>query len=337
MKIKKDFLSLVFNILIIVFVLIANGLLSFIGFDFSIEALKQTAYWVKYISNGLSAVLVYISVKNMSNQRFLRDHNIVKEIEEISYNRKMVEDNQKTKEARAWVNLYFNPKQRLVAYQRKINNKLNKLKLKKPTLNGDRWYNKKVYEIRNKKYNREIEHQDYYYKQLDYCNSYDELLEIIVSNDKNKERYNELSQIIKEKDFHINNNKLKYEEIEWSTLITSNYEEEYVGTPKLNFNAKKENAKDIPKLLFTMLLFNMILTSLQPFINGEKLTLAIVLQSVLFSIWLLSFAIRAVGRSSKLIKGKYYKALKERNRVFAELVKDINVFEIEFIEEEGDN
>lgn len=337
MKIKKDFLSLVFNILIIVFVLIANGLLSFIGFDFSTEALKQTAYWVKYISNGLSAVLVYVSVVNMSTQRFLRSENIVDEITEISNNRKMVEDNQKTKEARAWVNSYFNPKQRLEAYKAKINKSLNRLKLTKPSLNGNRWYNKKLYNIRNKRYLKEVGLQEYYYEQLDYCSSYDELLEMIVSDQKNKDKYSELSAKVKEKDFHINNNKLNYESIEWSTLITSNYEEEYVGKPKLNFNAKKENAKDIPKLLTTMLAFNMILTSLQPFINGEKLSLAIILQSVLFSIWLLSFAIKAVGKSSKLIKGKYYKALKERNRVFAELVKDINVFEIEFIEEEGDN
>lgn len=327
MKIKatnnnKDIMRFVSGVFLIVLVFILNGFLSFVTVGFNFENLKTSTYWASFLILMASELAVMFGVYIIQKTKDLQKKKITDLQEDIAKKREIVYGVDKVAEAEDWLRDIYNYKEKLLLFENSLKGKYEKLKMREPN------ESERLYKRKKSKYDNQQEMKKWILEQLEFVKQDKKRLQHLIANEK------ELAEqiVFDNEKYAFKTAKIKYRDVYWGNLL-SDIEEIKRRESTPFFSEKKELSKDFMRYFGMGLIFSAFISALTyPVFNNVGWQTVV---SCLFtSIALITFMVRGVGLSNKIILGKYYKSLEKRKSIYVKMLKDLGISKIEMVEED---
>ncbi len=322
---KRDWMRGISGVLTILLVALVNGFAAFIPIGFKFSKILTSAYWANFSFLLFSEIAVMLGTYLIQKGKDLKNKKIVDIQTEIDEQRAIVYKVDKVDEAEAWLREIYNYQEKLNIFEYKVTTNYNKIKPREP-IKGERFYERK-----NKKYNKKLEQQKFLIQQMNYIKKDRQRLSLIVNN-KEPEKVEELTEALNSNAYVFKTTKLRYKTVYWCNLL-SDMEETKNKPTSAYFNEKAELSKDSLRYIALGLISSAFTSSLifQTLTNVGWNT---VLNLLITLFLLLVFMGRGIGLCHKNILGRYYKALESRKSIYTKMLKDLQITNVVFEDED---
>lgn len=328
-KNKKSLFQAIFGLLIIIGTFIANGLLCFISLNFDFSKILTSGYWAHFTLLTCSELAVMYGMYIIRKPKDLSSEVITDLQKYIDKKRDVVYETDNITNAEDWLREIYNYKEKLILLEVIIKNKHSKIVAKEPRENCA------FYNLKKKRYDKNIELKEWYKQQLEYIKLDKERLKLMALNTAN-ERLEELNkQLSGNDDYAMNTAKFKFRDVYWADL-TSNIDNfsKKVITPF--FNGNKEVARNFIKCAGYSVISSGILSILS-YPNWNALTYETIIDMIMTFIVLSMFLVRGYMMSKNIILGTYRSTLEKRKSIYSALMKDLGISNVVIEEVEVSN
>jgi hypothetical protein len=141
-KIKGGLAKTISSVFFVLITIVLNGFLTFLEFDFDFRAIKTVAFWIAYLINISSAIVIFFMIYILRKQKNLKNVEIIKRVEKnFEYIDKIQKFN-KIKASDIWLRRYYNEHLRIDKLERKLRAKLSWFVPKEPRAVKEKTINK---------------------------------------------------------------------------------------------------------------------------------------------------------------------------------------------------
>lgn len=330
MKIKnksgREIMQLTSGILLVSLVIILNGFLSFISVGFNFENLKTASYWASFFILFASEMAVMFGVYIIQKMKDLKNNKITDLQTEIQKKRDVIYGVDKVTEAEDWLREIYNYKEKLLIFETNCKNNYEKLKLQEPNSN------ERFYKFKKKRYDKSLKRKDYLAKQMEYIRLDKKRISLLISKDDEQE-IEQLNLQLDTIDYAFKTAKIKYRDVYWGNLL-SDIDEVKKRETTTFFSEKTELSLNFIRYLGFGIITSAFITAIM-FPTFNNTGWQTVLSCIVSFIILITFMLRGVLLSHKIILGRYYKALEKRKSIYNKMLKDLGISKI-VIEEESE-
>ena len=321
---NRDLARIISGVTLIVLVFVLNGFLSFITVGFNFDNLKTGTYWASFSILISSELAVMFGVYIIQKCKDLQNKKITDLQKSIADQREIVYTADKVAEAEDWLHDIFNYKEKLTIFENSLKNAYERLKAREPK------ENEKFYKVKKRRYDRQQEKKEYLIEQMQFVKKDKQRLKALISKDF--ETAETLNKEIDVDSYEFKTAKIHYRDVYWGNLM-SDIEEVRRKETSAFFSEKKELSKNFVRYFGMGLIVSAFISALT-FPAFSSMGWQAILSCVMSLIALITFMLRGVGLSNKIILGTYYKSLEKRKSIYVKMLKDLDLSKVELVEEE---